>query len=328
MASTSEPLQLKAELEAWVEQEVAHQAGDHRAIKPGHYQPWRWPLHPISYDFHIPASEWHGQATLTYEGETFAVAVARTPWGVFGRCEDLRAEGRGETEAEMLESLLDTCEPLFERQNEVGQLLGLSGRYRGRMRDLEARQLLRLFYSQDRAIAHDAQKELETKGGLATDGPALISILNERRHRHRRTAQWLVLDLFEDIKGYFPYPQTESEAVQAIGNLMRDAEDDYARTIYKAGVVLGGHICTEESAELIISLMSAPSRIARRSSMHAIFHLCEWMPTRKEQVAETLTTAAQSDPEPMLREYCKGLIRDIENERIDHIAEPIFPDEP
>ena len=62
--------------------------------------------------------------------------------------------------------------------------------------------------------------------------------------------------------------------------------------------------------------------------MHASFHLCEWMPTRKEQVAETLAAAAQSDPEPMLREYCKGLIRDIENERIDHIAEPIFADEP
>ena len=327
MATTTEPLRLKAELEAWVEGQVSLQAGDFRATKPGHYQPWRWPIHPVSYDYHISVSEWHGTATLTHEGQDYPVVVARTPWGVFGRCEALRAEAMGESDEDMLLTLLDTCQPLFARRRQVGTLLQLDGPYQGRMRDLDALSLLKLFYASDRSIAHDAQKELETKGGPAAYGPALISILKESKHKNRRTAQWLVLDLFEDLSSYCPTPGAESEAVQAIRDLIWNSEDDYARTIYKAGVVLGGHICTPEAAEAIVDLMSAPSRIGRRSAMHASFHLCEWMPTRKNQVVETLARASTSDPEPLLRVYSAGLMRDIQNEVVDHLAEPIFADE-
>ncbi|MBL8060943.1 MAG: hypothetical protein JNK63_09545 [Chthonomonas sp.] len=328
MATTTEPLRLKAELETWIKSEVAKQAGDFSAVKPGHYKPWRWPIHPVSYDYHIPASEWHGSAILEHAGQSFPVVVARTPWGVFGRCEILRAEAKGDSEEDMLLTLLDTCEPLFGRRNQVGELLGLGGPYQGRMRELDALSLLKLFFAADRSIAHDAQKELETKGGLATYGPALVAILNETKHRHRRTAQWLVLDLFEDLTSYCPGPEAEAEALAAIRNMMWNAEDDFARTIYKAGVVLGGHVCTPDAAETIIELMSAPSRIARRSAMHASFHLCEWMPIRKNQVMETLRRATEEDSEPLLRAYSAGLMKDIQNEVVDHIAEPIFDDEP
>ena len=74
--------------------------------------------------------------------------------------------------------------------------------------------------------------------------------------------------------------------------------------------------------------MTAPSRIARRSAMHASFHLCEWMPSQRPEVLKALGHAAATDPEPMLRPYCAALAKDVEAEVIDHVAEPIFPDEP
>lgn len=327
MATKAEPLRLKVELEAWVKVNVAGQGSDSHPVRPKHYEPWRWPLPAVSHSYHIPVSEWHGRTILHAEGDDYEVVVARTPWGVFGRCEALRAEAKGDSDEEMLDELLGVCEPLFVRRRQVGDLLGLDGPYRGRMRELDDISLLKLFYAPDRAISHDAQNALETRGRLAEFGPALVSILKERDHRNRRTAQWLVLDLFEDLSSYCPTSATESEAVQAIKTLMWEANDDYARTIYKAGVVLGGHVCTPESAATIIELMNAPSKIARRSAMHASFHLCEWMPTRKDQVLRTLEEASQNDPEPLLRGYCAALAKDVKNEVIDHVAEPIFPEE-
>lgn len=327
-ASTIDSLQIRADLEAWVLAQVQGQKGHDDAVKPDHYRPWHWPLHPVSFDFHIPASEWHGATEFEFEGEKFPVAVARTPWGVFGRCEALRAEAKGDSIEAMLKDLGKTCRPLFERQNQLGELLGMTTRYRGSIRELSALDKLKLFYASDRAIAHDAQTELETSGNLKSYGPALISILFEAKHKNRRTAQWLVLDLFEDLSSYCASPEIEREAVNAIKALMWNAQDDFARAIYKAGVVLGGHVCTEHSADTIIELMSAPSRIARRSAMHASFHLCEWLPSRRPQVLATLANASAYDPEPLLRAYCSGLAKDIEREVIEHIAEPIFPDEP
>ncbi len=312
----------------WRTSDVERQSGDFAPIKPDHYRPWHWPLHPVSFDYHIPASEWHGRANLEFDGDQYTVEVARTPWGVFGRCEALRAEAKGETEELMLDSLVESCEPLFERQAEISRIAGFAERYTGSIRDLEPAIKLRLLYSSDRAIAHDAQLEIETGGELTLYGPALVSILLDSEHRHRRTAQWLVLDLFEDLQSFCPEESAMQEAVAAIKTMMWEAQDDFARTIYKAGVVLGGHVCNETSARTILQLISAPSRIARRSAMHASFHLCEWMPERKDDVLAALLNAAQNDSEPLLRPYCAGLIVDIKNEVIDHIAEPMFPDEP
>lgn len=43
--------------------------------------------------------------------------------------------------------------------------------------------------------------------------------------------------------------------VDAISRLMKeDSQDDIARTIYKAGVVLGGHLCTEEAADALLEI--------------------------------------------------------------------------
>ncbi len=327
-ATTLDAQQLESDLRSWLNQQASSLGGNFAAIKPDHYRPWHWPIHPVSFNFHIPASEWHGVAAFTEGDESFEVKVARTPWGVFGRCEQLRAEAKGNSVEEMLAELRKICKPLFDRQVQIGSLLGLTERYEGSIRELKPAQKLRLLFASDRAIAHDAQNEIETGGDLCAYGPALITILNESRHPNRRTAQWLVLDLYEDLQSYCPTPESERAAVDAIRNLMWSAEDDYARTIYKAGVVLGGHVCTEHSADTIIDLMSSPSRIARRSAMHASFHLCEWMPAKRHKVLETLHMAAERDAELLLRTYCQGLARDIEREVIDHIAEPIFPDEP
>lgn len=316
--------QLARDLRTWLDS-LGHAVAP---CKPGPYRPWHWPPHPISFDYHIPISEWHGSAEYRRGEEVFRVIVARTPWGVFGRCEELAAEARGEDEEEMLDNLDEVCEPLIARQEEIGSVLGMSGRYSGSLRDLPALQLLKLFFASDRAIAHDAQREIETSGGWQRFGPALVEMLNERGHPYRRSAQWLALDLFEDLASYCPTPESQLLAIRAIRDLMWDAEDDFARTIYKAGVVLGGHVCTEDSANAILELMTAPSRIARRSAMHASFHLCEWMPSQRPEVLKALAHAAATDPEPMLRPYCAALAKDVEAEVIDHVAEPIFPDEP
>src|SRR5690242_7313458 len=77
---------LARDLEAFIEK-AATAAGSTKAIKPGHRVKFSWPPHPISYSYHVLSSDWTGAATFTAQGEEFPVTVARTPHGVFGRCE-------------------------------------------------------------------------------------------------------------------------------------------------------------------------------------------------------------------------------------------------
>jgi hypothetical protein len=110
-------------------------------------------------------------------------------------------------------------------------------------------------------------------------------------------------------------------------DLIWDAEDDYARTIYKAGVVLGGHIPHAFGGPTLLECLHAPSKIGRRSAIHGLFHVVEWIPEMREQVVQALNTLSIQDPEPALREFAALLAQDIANGTYDHIEEPIFEDE-
>ncbi|HXH61296.1 MAG TPA: hypothetical protein VNI20_08045 [Fimbriimonadaceae bacterium] len=307
----------------------AHSAngGASAPIKPTHRVPFHWPPHPISYDYHVLASDWTGKAQFDAHGKTFDVKVARTPMGVFGRCEEIWNEARGDTLEQMLDALREGCTPYFERQRVIAKTLGQEGLFEGQIIDLPALGLVKLLYCTDRDVAHDAHTIIETKAstGLFTD--ALIEVLRDRKHPARRIAQWCVLDMFEDLPAFCATPDSQNKAILAIRDLIWSAEDDYARTIYKAGVVLGGHVCTETAADALIACVAAPSRVGRRAAIHAVFHLNEWMPSRKDAILKALEKAASSDEEPQLREFAACMVRDIESGAAEHVTEPVFPDE-
>lgn len=308
--------------------QAAASAGSTVAVKPSHRVPFHWPPHPISSDYHILASDWTGESTLSTDGETFAVKVARTPHGIFGKVDQLWVDARGDSEQEMLRALELASKPLFERQWAISKTLGLARRFDGHVRELAPLELLKLLYCVDRDVAHDAQVEIESHASTKIFGPALIAILLDACHPQRRSAQWCVLDMFEDLPSFFDGNDDELRAIEAIRGLIWRADDDYARTIYKAGVVLGGHVCTEASAAALISCIEAPSKIGRRSAIHAVFHLAEWMPSKREAILAALNKAGESDPEPSLQTFARSIARDIEANETEHMMEPLFPDEP
>jgi len=98
--------------------------------------------------------------------------------------------------------------------------------------------------------------------------------------------------------------------------------------VYKAGVVLGGHVCDDPAAAALFHCFHAPSRIGRRSAYHASFHLAEWRPDLRSQVLERLRQAALTDPEPLLAIFADKLADDVDRGEVDHVMEPMFPDEP
>jgi len=307
---------------------VAANGGSTAARRPAHRVKFHWPpQHPVSYSYHVLASDWTGKSSFEAHGETFEVRIARTPHGVFGRCEDLWHEERGDTEEDMLRSLRESCEPLFQRQLAINRALLLPGRFIGHIRDLDPSSLLRLLYCDDRDVANDAKTEIETHASNHVVFPALLAILNDRRHPNRRSAQWCVLDLFEDLPSYCDSEQDEQDAVAAIRGLIWDAEDDFARTIYKAGVVLGGHIPYVYGGPALLECLKAPSPIGRRSAIHGLYHVVEWIPEMKERVVTALREQAQTDPEPILREYAGRMATDIQSGDNDHVADPLFPGE-
>ena len=81
------PETLAAELEDALIASVVRLGGNTQAKRPSHRKAFHWPPHPISYSFHVLASDWSGQDSFTAHGETFSVRVAKTPNGVFGRCD-------------------------------------------------------------------------------------------------------------------------------------------------------------------------------------------------------------------------------------------------
>jgi hypothetical protein len=260
--------------------------------------------------------------------EEFEVQIARTPAGVFARLVGVWNEARGATEEEAVKGLLEGAEPYFRRQIEIAKTLGVPGRFRDSVRSLDALGLLKLLYCSDRDVAYEASVEIEKQASTGLFGPALVTILRDQSHPNRRSAQWCVLDLFEDLPSLIPSDEGRIDAVAAVRDLMANATDDYARTVYKAGVVLGGHVCTPEAAEALIGCVSSPSRYGRRAAIHAVFHLVEWMPETRDRVLSALERAAVEDPEPLLRSFAASQHADIESGAHDHMTEPVFPDEP
>lgn len=310
-----------------IDRAVQENGGSTVALRPGHRRAFHWPPHPISYSYHVLASDWTGRAVLEAHGERFEVEVAKTPYGVFGRCADLWHEDRGEDESQMLNNLRASSEPLFERQFTISKSLGLKGRFKGLIRDLGPMELVKLLYCPDRDVAHAAKTEIETHASLKFFGPVLIEVLRDARHPYRRGAQWAVLDLFEDLPSFCTTKDQRDAAVEAMKMLLWNAEDDYARTVYKAGVVLGGHLPDESGGPVLLECLGAPSKIGRRSAMHGLFHVVEWHPDSREKVVAALTDAAKNEQEPILRQYAAHMARDIAR-GVDHVADPVFPDEP
>ncbi|HRI43645.1 MAG TPA: hypothetical protein PLL78_01405 [Fimbriimonadaceae bacterium] len=322
-----EATRLVGELERFIDAAVAANGGRTEAERPAHRIPFHWPPHPVAPAYHVLESDWTGQAEVVIDDTRYSVRTARTPYGVFGRCESLWVDARADSQHEMLRELTRRAEPLIARQRIIGSTLGINGRYERSIGDLEPIGVMKLLYCPDRDVANEARLEIETRASSGLFGPALVAILQDRRHPHRRIAQWCVLDLLEDIGSFFPDAKSQTEAIAAIRDLIWSAEDDYARTVYKAGVVLGGHVSTEPAAEALIECFEAPSRIGRRSAIHASFHLAEWLPERRSQILTALSKRAESDPEPLLKDFAAGIARDIEGGEVDHVMEPVFENE-
>lgn len=327
-AATPIPGDLVEELHRFIEWAIKKNGGSTKANKPGHRTPFHWPPHPVSYSFHVLASDWTGKAQFKAHGEIFEVEVARTPYGVFGRSPALWHDARGDTLEQMLDSLRAAAEPLLKRQLMINELLGRKGRFEGNLGDLPASDLVKLLYCKDRDVANDARILIETQASTHLYGPALVEILRDTRHPDRRSAQWCVLDLFEDIPSFFPARIDWAPALQAIRDLIWNAEDDYARTVYKAGVVLGGHMPEENDGRLLLECLHSPSKIGRRSAIHGLFHVVEWNPETRDKVLDALCEVAESDPDPLLRLYADAMAEDIRADNSDHVAEPVFADEP
>ena len=319
---------LAQELTAYVSRCVARNSGDTIAVKPGHRIKFHWPPHPVSYRYHVHASDWKGRATLEAYGETFDVEVARTSNGVFGRIQELWHEDRGQTEPAMLAALRESLEPLFAHRFAISQTLEREERFTGHIRDLQPLDLLKLLYCPDRDIASDSRKEIELRASSMLFLPALLTVLRDESHPHRRSAQWCVLDLFEDLPSYASNEAEAAETIETIRELIVRAEDDYARTVYKAGVVLGGHLEYPTAGPALMSCLDDAGRIGRRAAIHGLFHYAEWKPDAASEVIDRLTRVGETDPEPLLREYAAMMARDVAAGYPDHVVDVLFPDEP
>jgi hypothetical protein len=326
--SLSQALELRGKLSESIDRAV-HRNGDSTvAKKPAHRVKFHWPPHPISYSYHVLATEWTGDASFEAHGETFAVKVAKTGYGIFGRCEAIWHEDRGDTLPEMLANLRRSSEPLFQRQLTIHRTLERPGRFRGVISELEPIDLLKLLYCEDRDVAYEARLLIEARASSGVYLPSLLLIAEDRRHPQRRSAQWCMLDLFESLPSFCTSPNEERAAVSAIKGLLWDAEDDYARTVYKAGVVLGGHLPTALGGPALLECLQAPSKIGRRAAIHGLYHVVEWNPDTMSQVTSALRQVGETDSDGILREYARQMARDIEAADGDHVAEPTFPDEP
>jgi hypothetical protein len=307
---------------------VLNNGGQTNARKPSHRIRFHWPPHPVSYEYHVHATDWTGHATFEAHHESFSVRVAHTPNGYFGRCDEIWHEDRGETLEEMLANLRASAEPLFQRQLAISDALGKPGvRFTGTVRDLEPIGHLKLLYCSDRDVAQEAQTEIERHSHHPDYLPGLLFILQDTRHPNRRSAQWCVLDLFEGLPNFVTDEAGEKAAVDAMRNLIWDAEDDYARTIYKAGVVLGGHIPHLYGGPTLLECLDAPSKIGRRSAIHGLFHVVEWIPEVRDTVVDALRIHADKESEPSLRRFALAMALDIERGDNDHIPEPLFEEE-
>lgn len=303
---------------------AAQRYGTTDAIRPPHRVKFHWPPHPVSYEYHVLSSDWTSESSFVAYGEMFHVKVAKTTFGVFGRCDELWNEAKAETEEEMLRLLAESCEPLFQRQLTIGKTIGQAIRFKGDIRELGPLELLKLFYCEDRDVANSAHEIVEVSKHRHLYFPSLCHILRDRTHPWRRSAQWCVLDLFEDLPSFIHTQDDEKEAVEAMRSLLLDAEDDYARTVYKAGVVLGGHLPHRLGGQALLACLEADSIIGRRSAIHGLFHVCEWVPEMTDDVVHALREHGKSEPDPQLAIFSFAIAEDILRGTIDHTPEPVF----
>jgi hypothetical protein len=289
--------------------------------------PFHWPPVRPAPCARVRADAWTGLSRISAYGELFPVETAQADGQWMGRVPGIWNEAAADTEAEMLDQLREGMEPLLRRQITIAEGLGLPGRWTRPLEAADAFGLLRLLFSPDRDVSICAGLEIEKRASSRQFGEALLVVLRSERHPWRRSAQWAALDMMEDPGAFFPSPEAMNRAVEATKKMMWDASDDYARAVYKAGVVLGGHFSTPEAGRALIECISAPSRIARRSAMHAVFHLNEWLPEMKEPILSALRSQAEIEPEPELADFALAMAHDIERESHDHVTEPLFAEE-
>lgn len=297
------------------------------ALDPGHRHAFQWPPHAVSRDFHVVPDDWKETTQHDFRGETYEVQWAETEQGIFGRVIGLWNEAKGRTREEVLNALEEGAGPWLSRMDTISEALGLPSRFHGYITDLPSPSLAALLFARDRDVAYRALTEIEKRASQLQFADAFVAILRDTCHPYRRTAQWCVLDMLEDYRAFCRTDSEIQAVVDAIESLMCEAPDDYCRAVYKAGVVLGGHFCNEPAANALTRLLIAPSKIGRRSAMHAVFHLVEWLPDHRVEVVNALRSAAESETEPLLKEFALSQAHDIDTGAIEHKEEPVFPEE-
>jgi hypothetical protein len=330
-AHTAEALELERRLSDFLKSEEERLGGPQPAVKPPHRVPFEWPRSSLSARYHIPHSAYVGHATLSVDGQEFPVEVAETEYGVFGRCERFWAEARGANVEAMLANLQAECMPLWRRQRAIGKALGRDERVETPVSAMEPLDLCRLLYCEDRDVANEAMTVIDEAASRGIWGPALLTILRDRSHPLRRQAQWCVLDLLEDLRGFFPSEAEQAEALRVLEEFLWGCEDDYARTCYKCGDVLGDHVADDRAVDLLLRVLAgAPSPFGRRSAIHGLIHATEWLSERKDEILAALERASHDDAHPLLREYAAIAMDDI---RVGapgfhpHGPEPVFEGE-
>lgn len=318
--------ELAEQVKAWIAA-CAAAAGSTTAIKPGHREPFHWPPHPVAYQYRVHPDSWIECTTISLDGESFGVEIASWRDLYFGRCPMLWHDAKGETKEQMLANLKAAAQPLLTRQKQIAETLGERGRHSGAIRDLDPLELLKLLFCPNRDVAIEAETVIETRAASGLFAPALISILRDETHPMRRSAQWCVLDMFEDLPSFCPTEELVSEATRAMRDIVWHAEDDFARTVFKAGVVLGGHVPPEIGGPLLIECLRSPSKIGRRSAIHGLFHVVEWGPQFQSEVVIALRECAALEPVPELQKFAESMANDIEAGEDEHKTEPTFADE-
>lgn len=296
-------------------------------LRPGHRIKFHWPPPQVSFEYRIPPSDFAEEIEFTYHGETFSAKVADTAHGFFARCEELWLEVKAESIEDLAVQLEEGSRPLLDRQWAIGNALEINQRYTGRVRDLDPLSLLKLLYCSDRDAAHTAHSAIEASAASHLYTYSLSRILRDNRHPYSRTAQWCVLDLYEDFAAFCKSEQERNEAIGAIRDFLWNAPDDLVRCAFKAGVVLGGHVPSKLGRPVLVECLRSPSRYGRRSAIHGLFHIVEWEPSTRESVIEDLRAYAESETDADLRRFALGIADDLEQEHYDHLPEPIFAGE-
>ncbi len=322
IAPVEAAIELRDSLDAWL-----LSVPESAALDLGPRIKFRWPPPSEAALFHVSDTDWKGTHEVEIHNETYLVETAENQFGFFARCPGLWIDVKGTNHATCIQLLQEKSEPFFQRMFSISEVLGLSSRFRGHVHDLAPENLLKVLFCKDRDVANEARIEIEQQASSRLYGLALIEILKSNRHPNRRGAQWCVLDMFEDLPEYCHSSEEVRLAIEAMKNLIWTAEDDIARVAYKAGVVLGGHLPDYQGGSTLIECLKSPSKIGRRSAIHGLFHVVEWVPSLTSEVIDAIRDMAKQEPDPLLRAYAIQMAHDIELCESDHVDEPVFPEE-